>query len=452
VVIGLDLEAAKLVGAANGSSCQRFVWITLQSYQPLVRKLGYQFKLWQGRERAAGAAAQHTTMTQLCQTAPARPPTVEPHPGAAAVLQPTSGTTGTVKLAQLSHRSLLANAMQVDVWMGAREGQERVLTLLPMFHVYGLMIGLIHPIFCAATITLMTRFDAAPTVDVLEQQRPTVFPLVPAICAALSRELECRARRVAAPALRCISGAAPLPSEVAQRFEQLTGARVVEGYGLTEASPVTHVNPLSRPRHGSIGLPMPDTLCRIVDLDRGEREVAPGEPGELLVAGPQIMSGYFGNPEETRRALSTDEQGRTWLRTGDVARMDEHGFFQILDRRKDMINRSGLKVYPAKVEKVLRTHHGVADVAVIGRADPLHTEAVAAIIALQSPVRDPGGLVGELEALCREHLAPYEVPSTFEFTDGIPRSALGKVLKKELRRLPAPLPVPEEPVTERQAA
>ncbi len=452
VMIGLDLQASKLVGAAQGSSAEHFVWITLQSYQTVVKRLGYQLKLWQGRERANGSTAEHTTLARLLENAPARPPTVEPPPEATAVLQPTSGTTGTPKLAELSHRNLLSNATQVGVWVGMREGQEHVLTVLPMFHVYGLTTGLISPIFSAATITLMTRFDAAQTLEVVERQRPTAFPMVPAICEALNREIERRGRPPAAPAMRCISGAAPLAIEVAERFERLTGGRVVEGYGLSESSPVTHANFLSRPRYGSIGLPMPDTLCRIVDLDTGEHDVPPGQPGELLVAGPQIMGGYFGNPEATRQALVTDAEGRTWLRTGDIVRMEEDGFFQLLDRKKDMIIRSGLKVYPAKVEKILRGHGRVADTTVISRPDPVHTEEVVAFIVPDSPALDRRALEGELRGLCRQHLAPYEVPSTFEFTDQIPRSALGKVLKRELRRVPDPLPVPGPAVAERLAA
>jgi len=448
VVIGLDLQASKLIDAAKESSTVRFVWVTLQSYQTLVGKIGYQFKLWQDRDGADGAPATHAAIGQLCENAPAKPPTVEASPDATAVLQPTSGTTGTLKLVQLSHRSLLANATQVTVWMAARQGQERLLTILPMFHVYGLTTGLIGPIYCAATITLMTRFDAAQTLAVLERERPTVFPMVPAICEALNREIERRAQRSVTLAMRCISGAAPLPIEVAQRFERLTGARVVEGYGLSESSPVTHVNPLTRPRYGSIGLPLPDTLCRIVDMEGGEHDVAVGQPGELLVAGPQIMSGYFGNAEATRHALSTDAQGRTWLHTGDVVQMDADGYFQVLDRKKDMINRSGLKVYPGKVEKVLKTHESVADVAVIGHADPVHTEEVVAVIAPMSSALDHDVLAGELQGLCRDHLAPYEVPSKFEFTDQIPRSVLGKVLKKDLRRLPDRPPATAEPAKE----
>ena len=438
VVIGLDLQAQKIVGAAKDSSTDHFVWVTLQSYQTFLKKFGYQFKLWQeSREKQPGSTAEHWTLAKLLENSPAKPPTVEPQPGAAAVLQPTSGTTGVVKLAQLSHRNLLANAMQVACVMNAREGQERVLTAIPMFHIYGLMTGLIQPVLSAAAISLVTRFDAEQTLDVLVRDRPTIFPMVPAICDAISNAIERRDPRPTISGLRiCISGAAPLPIEVAQRFERLTGGRVVEGYGMSESSPVTHANPLNRPRYGSIGLPMPDTMCKVVDLERGEREVAVGQPGELLIGGPQVMSGYFGNPDETSRALWTDPQGKVWLRTGDVVRMDEDGFFQVLDRKKDMIIRSGLKVYPAKVERVLATHAKVADAAVIGRAHPIHTEEVVAFIVLRGDDVERGKLVEELRGLCREHLAPYEVPARFEFAAQIPRSALGKLLKKELRKLP----------------
>jgi long-chain acyl-CoA synthetase len=448
VVIGLDLQAQKIVTAAKDSSTDHFVWVTLQSYQTFLKKFGYQFKLWQeGREHTNGShgpngnPAHHTSLADLLKHAPAKPPTVEPPAGAMAVLQPTSGTTGTVKLAQLSHRNLLANATQVANFMGGREGQERVLAVLPMFHIYGLMTGLLHPVLSASTVILVTRFEAAQTLDVLVRDRPTIFPLVPAICDALSNEIQRRDPRPKITGLRiCISGAAPLPIEVAQRFERLTGGRVVEGYGMSESSPVTHANPPDHPRYGSIGLPMPDTSCRIVDLERGERDVPVGQPGELLISGPQVMSGYFGNPDETQRALWIDPQGRTWLRTGDVVRMDEDGFFQVLDRKKDMIIRSGLKVYPAKVERVLLTHSRIADAAVIGRAHPIHTEEVLAFIVLKADDVEREKLVEELRGLCREHLAPYEVPAKFEFAERIPRSALGKLLKKELRKLPEPAP------------
>lgn len=453
VVIGLDLQAGKIVNAAKHSFVEHFVWVTLQSYQSLIKWLGYQIKLWQGREQSTASTAQHTTLAKLMENAPAKPPTIEPRAEDAAVLQPSSGTTGSVKLAQLSHRNLIANAMQVAVWMGARYGQERVLTVLPMFHVYGLTTGLINPVFCASTIILTTRFEAEATFGLLVREKPTVFPMVPLICDAISEQVErqdkdevAQVRKDLRELRACISGAAPLPREAAERFEKLTGARVVEGYGLSESSPVTHANLITRPRYGSIGLPMPDTMVRISDLEDPSRDVPTGQPGEMLVAGPQIMAGYYGNPDETKRCLWTDAKGVVWLRTGDVVRMDEDGFFQVIDRKKDMIIRSGLKVYPAKVEKILLTNTRVKDAAVIGRADPVYTEEVVAFIVLSKDDVGSGDdeeataaratLAQELRGECLKHLAPYEVPSKFEFTDNVPRSALGKVLKKELRKLP----------------
>jgi long-chain acyl-CoA synthetase len=246
----------------------------------------------------------------------------------------------------------------------------------------------------------------------------------------------------------------------------MTGAPVIEGYGLTEASPVTHVNLLGKPRPGSIGLPMPDTRIRIVDADgdpNHPKDVKPGEAGEMYISGPQLMLGYFANPEQTRTALMTDEEGDVWLRTGDIVRMDEQGYFYVLDRKKDMIIRAGLKVFPGKVEAVLRKHPRITDAAVVGRADAVKTECVVAVVVARPPAapadksvpaptiqQQQQQLADELRTLCREHLAPYEVPQEFEFMDALPRSALGKLLKRELRKAPAPTspavdPAPAQP-------
>jgi len=452
VVIGLDLQTPMLCRAAKGSTVEHWLWVSLSQYQPVLKRLGYQFKLWHEHEDdKTPDKTTHTKLEHLMERAPARPPTIEPDPDSIAVLQPTGGTTGTLKVAQLSHRNLLANATQVVLWMGNRVGQERVLAVLPMFHVYGLTTCLMASVFSGSEIILMTRFNTAQVMEVIRKYRPTVFPLVPAICEAISNDIE----RVDTPSQKldglrlCISGAAPLPQVVAERFERLTGSQIIEGYGLSEASPVTHVNVPGAPRHGSIGLPLPGTKVRVVDLENGTRDLMPGDVGEMLISGPQVMSGYFANPEQSAIALSVEEDGRTWLHTGDAVRYDEDGYFYVMDRKKDMIIRSGLKVYPAKVEKVLRTHKLVSDACVVGRADTIHTEIVVAVVVLSgaSEEIDKSKVSDELRALCREHLAPYEVPAQFEFVAQLPRSPLGKLLRRELRdRVVQPQPTTSKEV------
>ena len=483
--IGLDLHAPVLHRAGAGSAVEHWVWVSLQAYQPVLKRLGYQYKLWHGRN--GGDRSQHLNLDDLIANAPARPPTVEPDPAKVAVLQATGGTTGTLKLAQLTHRSLIANATQISTWMGSRQGQDRFFSVLPMFHVYGLTTCMIAPLYMAAEMAVMTRFNAPDALEIIRRERPTVLPLVPAMCAGLCDEIEKQEKKDGrkAPPMDyvrlCITGAAPMPPAAMDRFFKLTGTPIIEGYGLTEASPVTHVNLLGKPRPGSIGLPMPDTRVRVVEVAEDGttaagnghangnghkngngngsasgklKDVKPGEAGEMLIAGPQVMLGYFSNPQQTAQVLHTDEHGVTWLHTGDIVRIDEEGFTYVLDRKKDMIIRGGLKIFPQKVENVLRRHPRVTDVAVVGRADAVRTETVVAVVVVteRAPVGSEKGstqhdreefremdrknLSIELKALCREHLAPYEVPSQFEFVKELPRSALGKLLKRELRKAP----------------
>ena len=442
VVIGLDLQSPILCRAGTHSSVEHWVWVSLAFYQSVFKRIGYQFKLWHERDPKANPE-QHVALDKLMAEAPSRPPSVEPDIDKTALLQPTGGTTGSVKLVQLSHRNLLSNAAQVCSWMNGQYGQERTMGVLPMFHVYGLTVGLLTTVYAAGQIILTTRFGAAETIEMVRRYKPTIFPIVPAMCDAICVELEKQAAEKGGPSTRleglrvCISGAAPLLQETSDRFMRVTGAQLIEGYGLTEAGPVTHANLYGHPRIGTIGVPMPDTLCRIVDVDTGLIDVAPGDCGELLVSGPQVMSGYFSAPEQNRALLTTDEQGRVWLHTGDIARMDAEGFFHVQDRKKDMIIRSGLKVYPAKVEKVLLAHERIADAAVIGRPDTIHTEEVIAMVVLKAPVEHREEFAAALRAYCRQHLAPYEVPAKIEFLDRLPRSALGKLLKKELRAMTA---------------
>lgn len=443
VVLGLDLQSPILCRAAKDSTVEHYVWVSLAFYQTVFKRIGYQFKLWHERGgEGCGTPEQHVTLEKLLEEAPSRPPTVDPEPEKTAVLQPTGGTTGVLKLVQLSHKNVLCNATQVATLEGARLGQERYLAVLPMFHVYGLTTNLISAAYMASPMVITTRFNATETVELVRRYRPTIFPLVPAMADAISGVIEKtpegeRPTEAFANVRLCISGAAPLPKATAERFERLTGSRIVEGYGLSEAGPVTHVNPPDEPRTGSIGLPLPDTRCRIVDLQHGKHDVPVGECGELLISGPQVMAGYFSNPDGTRASISTDEEGATWLHTGDVVRVDQDGFFFVQDRKKDMIIRSGMKVYAAKVERVLKGHEKVADAAVIGRPDAVHTEEVVAyVVAAGAPPDNRQELVDELRAYCRQHLAPYEVPAKVEFIGALPRSALGKLLKHQLRAMP----------------
>lgn len=445
VVIALDLLAPSIGRAGTGSTVEHWLWCSLQGYQNLLKRFGYQFKLWHngqshnGHHHDGNGSARHInptheTLEDVMDDAPARPPTVLPDADEVAVLQPTGGTTGGVKLAQLTHRNLLCNAMQVAVWMGSRDGQERSLVVLPMFHVYGLTACLLTGVLSASGLILVTRFNAGEMVDLIERHRPTVFSLVPAMADAICDELDRREAHLRPGSLKlCISGSAPLSLAIAERFEQTCGVRLCEGYGLSEASPVTHANLPHSPRIGTIGLPLPDTRVRVVDLNDDSRDAAPGESGEMLIAGPQVMKGYFADPEQTARALHLDADGTIWLRTGDIVSYDADGYFRIQDRCKDMINHSGLKIYPGKVENVLRKHAQVADVAVVGRLDSIHTERVIAVVVPRGEVPDADLFARELRALCREHLAPYEVPTDIELRADLPRSPLGKVLKRELR-------------------
>ena len=442
LVIALDLQVAHLAGLDDQQKDLKWLWVSLKGYQKVWKRIGYRAKLWQTVPRN-GHSGRAMRLQEVLAKAPSRPPCVAPNPNRTAVLQPTGGTTGTLKVAQLSHRNLLANATQMTVGVRARPGQERILAVLPMFHVYGLSICLTTSVFNAATILPLTRFNVSDLFNVICDHRPTILPLAPAIiepiCDALEQKGGARSDVIEALESSMVtSGAAPLMAATGQRFERLTGIKIVEGYGLTEASPVTHINPNDASRPRSIGLPLPDTLIRVMDLNDPSREVDPGEPGEMLVSGPQVMSGYFNNPDETHQVLTVEDDGRTWLHTGDIVRVDQDGYYYVIDRRKEMINRGGLKVYPSKVERVLKMHQHVTDAAVIGRADPVKTEIVVAVLVLKDPKGESEQLIEELRSLCREHLAPYEVPTSYQFVESLPRTGLGKLQKHQLLDLESP--------------
>jgi long-chain acyl-CoA synthetase len=344
-----------------------------------------------------------------------------------AVLQYTGGTTGLPKAAMLTHFNLFAAAIQCAMWGDyvSGRGEERFLIVIPYFHIYALITGVIYGVWMGAMQIIVPKYDVNNMLAIIKEHEPTYFPAVPTLFISLLNHPEAggygldRIRRFN-------SGSAPLPLEVIEQFEHLSGAMLYEGYGMTETSALaTTTATLARRKPGSIGLPVPDTDCRIVDLESGEREVPVGEEGELVLRGPQVMKGYWRNEEETSKALRDG-----WLYTGDVARMDEDGYFYIVQRKKDMIIVSGFNVYPNEVEDVIFTHPAVKEVAVIGVADAYRGEAVKAFIVLKE-----GGEASEKDLLefCIARLARYKVPSSIEFAESLPKSSVGKVLRRELR-------------------
>jgi long-chain acyl-CoA synthetase len=456
MAVGLDLQIPMLsrLDDASPPTGVSWLWVSLAAYQQIFKRIGYRAKLWQARSQS-GRNGQDKTYDALLEQAAALPPTVAPSPDDTAVLQPTGGTTGTLKVARLTHRNLLANALQLTVTIELSSGQERMLAVLPMFHVYGLTTCLTTSIMNAATILPVTRFVMTTVLDVIETHRPTIVPLAPAILEPMCAALSGRPRPAAIEALGAsivTSGAAPLAPQTARRFREITGANIAQGYGLTEASPVTHANPIGNTRDGSIGMPLPDTLARVVDLNDPELDVPAGESGQLLVSGPQVMAGYENDPEQTAAVFSTDPRGRRWLHTGDVVLVDEDGFYFVIDRLKDMINCGGFKVYPHKVETVLLAHPLVKDAGVVGVADVARTQIVVAKIVPEAQPQDAADLSQKLRLHCRAHLAPYEVPGKFDIVDHVPRTALGKLQRHRLHRSAAePLPEPNEaPVNEEQ--
>jgi len=354
-------------------------------------------------------------------------PQIELHPKDEALLQYTGALAEDMKGVVLTHANLVANTLQIASWVvRARKGKEVFLSVLPFFHVYGMAVAMNMPIYLASTMIILPRFEVKSTLEAIKRYRPTFFPGVPTMFVALSQERE--AERYNISCLRvCYSGGAPLSVEILEDFEKLTGARITEGYGLAEASPATHCNPIFGKRKlGSVGLPYPDTLARIVDLETGKQVLKPGETGELCLKGPQVMKGYWRMPGETGKTIRAG-----WLYTGDIARMDEEGYFYILDIKKDMIIAGGFNIYPKDIDQVLAEHPNVAEAVAVGIPDRYRGQTVKAFVVLK-----PGQSATEEEILdfCRKNLAKYKVPIRVEFRPSLPKASSNKILRRLLRQ------------------
>ncbi len=366
----------------------------------------------------------------LTETEPSPDP-VEVGPEDTACLIYTGGTTGVPKGAQLTHHNLVSNAVAGGYWSHSREAQEVSIAALPFFHAYGMTAAMNLTIATACTMVLIPDpRDVLHIMGAISKHKATFYVAVPTMYVRINthpqvKEFDLRSIRV------CLSGAAPLPVEVQEEFQALTGSKLVEAFGMTESSPATHVNPLDRNKIGTIGVPWPDTDARIVDIDTGEVELPRGEIGEMIMRGPQIMKGYWKQPTETANVLREHPSlgPGVWLHSGDIARMDEEGYFQIVDRKKDMIICGGYNVYPRDIEDVLYQHPAVQMAGVAGIPDKYRGETVKAFVVLKEGM---SATEEELIAFCREHLAKFKVPTSIEFRSELPLSALGKVLRREL--------------------
>jgi long-chain acyl-CoA synthetase len=425
LVVTLDLLAPNLAGALEEGPLEHIVVASLANRMPAVRGWLYQVERVRrhGPLRLRDEARLHRFEGLLRREGTLPAVRLRPEEDVA-VLSPTGGTTASPKAVMLTHANLVANALQLRAWSRVEDGSDGVLAVLPFFHAYGLSVCLLCSLAMAGTIHLHPRFEAQAVLDILERYRVGFVPAVPAMLTALSRSLRAEPRDLSF-VRAVISGASALSKETRDEFQQFGAKNVVEGYGLSEASPVTHCNPLDeRARIGTIGLPLPDTDARIVDQATGREELPCGEVGELVVRGPQVMKGYFNNPAETALALRDG-----WLYTGDLARRDRDGYFTIVDRKKDIIKTSGFLVFPAEVEEVLLAFPGVAEAAVVGEPDPDRGEIIRALVVPRN-----GDLnLAELEEHCARHLGKQKRPRKIEVVRELPKNFLGKVQRRKVR-------------------
>lgn len=362
-------------------------------------------------------------------------PQMDIGPDDTALFQYSGGTTGDPKAATALHRNVVANTLQVKNWFVIMEdGRETLMMAIPLFHVYGMVAGMLYAIGTGASMVMIPNARDIPDVlENIDKYHPTTFPGVPSLYNAINNHPDVKAGKINLRSIKaCISGSAPLLRETKEKFEQLSGGKVFEGYGLSEAPTATHCNPLvGVNKTGSIGMPFPDVDCKIISLDDGETEMPLGEIGELVIHGPQVMKGYHNDPTGTRNALRTLADGKTWLFTGDIARMDEDGYFYIVDRKKELIKPGGFQVWPREVEEAIAAYPKVLEVGVAGIPDPYRGETVKAWIVLK-----PGETAtpDEIKAFCKEHLAAYKVPSHYEFRQELPKTTVGKILRRELVR------------------
>jgi long-chain acyl-CoA synthetase len=431
VVVCLDRVYDTVAKVKKNTSVEHVITTSLVDFLPKADQLKLKLPLKKAKQQRAELSAvvpKTAGVTDFAKLLKSATPISRQTPVVGddlALLQYTGGTTGLSKGAMLSHRNLVANAYMNRLWdTEAQAGKEVTLAVLPLFHAYGLTVAMTNTILLGGTLVLLPRFDLDLVFKAIDTWKPTLFPGVPPIYKAIADSPKAASHDLKSIRL-CVSGAMKLPTEIKDQFTKISGATLIEGYGMTETSPSTHANPTKGAgKVGSIGLPLPGTLCKIVDQEDSSKLVPVGQPGELAIAGPQVFSGYWGR-EDQDGVFTADG----YVLTGDVATMDEDGYFFIVDRKKELIIAGGFNIYPSEVEDVLFGLDGVADAVVIGIPDKYRGETVKAFV-----VKAPGSTLTEEDvvAACQASLTAYKVPKLVEFRDALPRTAVGKVLRRVL--------------------
>ncbi|WP_404458887.1 long-chain-fatty-acid--CoA ligase [Sutcliffiella horikoshii] len=427
VIITLDILYPRVSKVKALTKLKHVIVTGIKDYLPFPKNMLYPFvqKKQYGIVVKVEHSGQNHLFTEIIKQSDAQTIDVPIDPKEdLALLQYTGGTTGFPKGVMLTHMNLVSNTMMSVKWMyRCKRAQEKVIGILPFFHVYGMTAVMNLSIMQAFEMVLLPKFDPETTLKAIQKEKPTLFPGAPTIYIALLNHPDIKKYDLSSID-SCISGSAALPVEVQEQFERVTGGKLVEGYGLSEASPVTHANFLWDERvSGSIGIPWPNTESVILSMENGE--LAPtGEIGEIAVRGPQIMKGYWNRKEETEAVLKDG-----WLLTGDLGYMDERGYFYVVDRKKDMIIAGGFNIYPREIEEVLYEHEEIQEVVVAGIPDAYRGETVKAYI-----VKKAGSKLTEeeLDQYTRKHLAAYKVPRYYEFRDELPKTAVGKILRRAL--------------------
>ncbi|AST92792.1 long-chain fatty acid--CoA ligase [Sutcliffiella cohnii] len=427
VIVSLDILYPRVSKVKALTKLRHVIVTGIKDYLPFPKNLLYPFV--QKKEYGIVVKVEHSgdnhLFTEIMNRTAAKQLNVEVNPKEdLALLQYTGGTTGFPKGVMLTHHNLVSNTEMCVKWMyNCKRAEEVVLGVLPFFHVYGMTTVMNLSVMQAFEMVLVPKFDATTMLKLIQKYKPTLFPGAPTIYIALLNHPDIEKYDLSSID-SCISGSAPLPVEVQEQFEKVTGGKLVEGYGLTESSPVTHANFLWGERvSGSVGLPWPNTDAAILSMETGERAEV-GEIGEIAVKGPQVMKGYWNKPEETEAILKDG-----WLLTGDLGYMDDRGYFYVVDRKKDMIIASGFNIYPREIEEVLYEHPKVQEVVVAGIPDPYRGETVKAYIVKKAGTEMTED---ELDQYARKHLAAYKVPKIYEFRDELPKTAVGKILRRSL--------------------